>query len=145
MQIKFKKTRKHAIIPTKAYESDAGFDLTACDWDINTAKGHYTYYTGIALEIPHGYVGLIFPRSSICSTSLILTNSVGVIDAGYRGEIELRFTESNSNQRSCNRVYNCGERIAQLVIVALPSIELIESETLSASERETKGFGSSGK
>lgn len=140
MQIKFKKLHQAAKIPTKAHPSDAGFDLTAVS--VEAHDDIFTYGTGIAVEIPEGHVGLLFPRSSIADYStLTLTNSVGVIDSGYRGEIKAKF-RINYNVRT--RYYEIGERIAQLIILPIPDITFVEAEELSDSDRGTGGYGSSG-
>ncbi len=101
-----------------------------------------TYGFGIALEIPRGYVGLIFPRSSVRKYDLSLTNSVGVIDSGYRGEIQATFKKTNGQD---SFKYNTGERGAQMIMMPHPNIELIEFKDLSSSERGEGGFGSTGK
>ncbi len=138
LQIKFKKVRENAVAPKIANHGDAGADLTAIsvDYDINNI---ITYGTGIAVEIPEGYVGLIFPRSSIYKKQLILSNSVGVIDCGYRGEIKFKFRGDRESD-----VYKIGDRIGQLVIMPIPSVEWQESEELTDSVRGEGGFGSTG-
>ena len=95
--------------------------------------------TGIALEIPEGYVGLVFPRSSISNTRHMLRNSVGVIDSGYRGEIKLRFSVDDSDKK-----YKIGDKIGQIVFVEIPQVTLVEASELDSSERATGGFGSTG-
>ena len=137
VNIKIKKLHKDAVIPTKAHTTDAGCDLyaTSCHYD----NGLIIYGTGIAVEIPEGYVGLVFPRSSIANTHLTLSNSVGVIDSGYRGEVMAKFRKGGS------RGYNVGERIAQLIILPYPEVVFEEAEELSESDRGTGGYGSSGK
>lgn len=90
MEVKIKLLDKNACVPLKAHESDAGFDLYATS-RVFDEKGNAVYGTGIAMEIPKGYVGLLFPRSSISRTDLSLTNAVGVVDSGYRGEIYFKF------------------------------------------------------
>ena len=139
MTIKFKKLHPAAVIPKIAKVGDAGADLTAIEKEMDNYSGQIIYRTGIAVEIPEGHVGLIFPRSSIYKTSLSLTNSVGVIDSGYRGELTFRF-------RGYYQVaYNVGDRIGQLVILPLPLVEYEEVEELSTTERGEDGFGSTGK
>ena len=137
LNIKIKRLHKDAVIPTKAHATDAGCDLyaTSCHYD----NGLIIYGTGIAVEIPEGYVGLVFPRSSIANTHLTLSNSVGVIDSGYRGEVMAKFRKGGS------RGYNVGERIAQLIILPYPEVVFEEAEELSESDRGTGGYGSSGK
>lgn len=138
MKVKFKRLHPDAVIPTYAKSGDAGLDLTAVGAELET---HYIkYLTGLAIDIPAGYVGLIFPRSSIYKYTLSLANAVGIIDSGYRGEISLIFKENpNLSQR-----YSLGDRVGQLVILPYPTIEPIESDTLSDTVRSTTGFGSSG-
>jgi len=126
-------------MPTRAHESDAGFDLYVNSYNFGET-GLAEYRFGIAIEIPAGYVGLIFPRSSIKNYSLRLSNSVGVIDSGYRGEIKAVF-DYIVNSRY---LYNCGDRAAQLVILKIPEVELIDAQELSESERGKGGYGSSG-
>lgn len=94
MKVKIKKVHSDAVIPTYATEGDAGLDLTAVSVEYDRDINKIVYKTGLAIEIPEGYVGLLFPRSSICKYPLTLTNSVGVIDSGYRGEIMLKFDTS---------------------------------------------------
>ena len=155
MEIKIKKLTENAVIPHKANPTDAGFDLTATSCTMDE-YGSMVYGTGIAVEIPEGYVGLVFPRSSICKHDLMLTNSVGVIDSGYRGEIIAKFKPTDSfnfydcdiiaeGPVGCNNIYGIGERIAQLIIMPIPKIEFVEADELSDSERGEGGFGSSGK
>lgn len=142
MKIRFKKLTEKAVMPTKAHATDAGFDLTATSRTIDTA-GNFVYGTGIAVEIPEGYMGLVFPRSSIAKYTLLLTNSVGVIDSGYRGEIMAKFCDNKLTARG--EVYEVGERIAQLIILPYPAIEFEEVAELSTSDRGVGGYGSTGK
>jgi dUTP pyrophosphatase len=102
---------------------------------------YYEYLTGIAIEIPEGYVGLMFPRSSISKTKQILSNHVGVIDSGFRGEIRFRFKKLAWDNGD---LYDVGDKIGQLVIMPIPAIELVEVDELSDSERGEGGFGSTG-
>lgn len=141
--VKFKKLHLSAVTPTKAHPTDAGFDITAIamQWDEN--QTFLEYSTGIALEIPVGYVGLIFQRSSVSKVSQILSNCVGVIDSGYRGEIKFRFKDFVCGVPQ--RRYSVGEKIGQLIIMPIPYTELIEVENLSESDRGNGGFGSTGK
>ena len=139
MIVKFKKLNRIAITPRKAYRGDAGFDLTAVSSE-DLPNGKIRYGTGIAVEIPEGYVGLVFPRSSIFRFGLTLSNSVGVIDSGYRGEIMAVFRHTPGEL-----AYQVGDRIAQLVIMPIPEIELQETDELSESLRGMGGYGSSGR
>lgn len=146
MEVKFKKLSDKAVTPTYAYDGDAGLDLTAVgvNSEINEC-GQFVivYHTGLALEIPKGYVGLLFPRSSIANKSLVLTNCVGVIDSNYRGEILAKF--KNTTGDSVPAVYPIGAKIAQLIIMPYPTINLIESDELSKTKRGEGGYGSSDK
>jgi dUTP pyrophosphatase len=140
--VNFKKIHPLAKTPQKAHDNDAGYDIFAIDLVHPSGEDTGRYIeisTGICMEIPNGYVGLIFPRSSISKTKHYLRNSVGVIDAGYRGEIKLRFSYDDSSTS-----YITGDKIAQIVFIKLPEISLKESNELSDSERSLGGFGSTG-
>lgn len=144
MQLKFKKLSEKAVLPVRAHKTDAGMDLTATSitTQINECgQLMLVYHTDLAVEIPEGYVGLLFPRSSVYKKSLAQTNSVGVIDAGYRGEIMAVFKTTTDVVPA---VYKEGERFAQLVIVPIPEIEIVEAEELSESDRGENGYGSTG-
>lgn len=138
--VRVKKLHPDAVIPKYAKPGDAAMDLTAVSKEWDAEKEKLVYGTGLAFEIPEGHVGLIFPRSSICKTFLSLSNSVGVIDSGYRGEIKFFFNPGHRPFKS----YEIGDRIGQIMIIPYPHVELLESSELSNSERGTGGFGSSG-
>lgn len=210
MNIKFQKLAPNAVIPTRAHATDAGFDLTATSRHFDE-YGAVVYGTGIALAIPDGYVGLVFPRSSISKFDLTVANAVGVIDSGYRGEILVKFkpallycdnivirdpdnlptepdafcgsvqTDPDTQSVSARgldstffgkyptilsgrattefewghgtktlttmdmRIYNVGERIAQLIIMPLPEVTFEETDTLEHGERGANGYGSTGR
>ncbi len=141
MELKVKKLHNDAIIPSYAKDGDAGMDLVATQI-INEEVFQITYGTGLAMEISEGHVGLVFPRSSIRKTDLSLTNCVGVIDSGYRGEIQATFRKERG---IASRKYNVGERIAQIIILPYPKVSFIEVNELSNTERGEGGFGSTGK
>jgi dUTP pyrophosphatase len=141
MKVKIKKLSSDAIIPTYAKASDAGLDLVATSI-ISGTPTQITYGLGISLEIPDGFVGLVFPRSSIRNYDLALTNSVGVIDSGYRGELQATFKKTKGLE---SKIYEVGERVVQIIIIPHPSIEFIEVEELTTTERGEGGFGSTGK
>lgn len=143
MEVKIKKLHEDAVIPKYAKPGDAGMDLTAVSMKIDE-YGNICYGTGLAFEIPEGYVGLVFPRSSNCKKGIILTNCVGVIDSGYRGEVSFKFKEIALGNFS-KVTYKVGDRIGQIIIMPYPRIEFIEVEELSETERGTKGYGSTGK
>ena len=151
MKVKIKKLYKDSILPTKAHATDAGYDLYAHSKSYDD-NGNVVYGSGVAMEIPQGYVGLVFPRSSNAKKDLILSNSVGVIDSGFRGEILFKFKPSNVIEKpdlayipeSISK-YEIGERIGQIIIMPYPDVEFVEVEELSDSERGDGGYGSSGK
>lgn len=151
MEIKIKKLQEDAVIPSYASAGDAGMDLTAVNAIIAENGEYIEYGTGLSIEIPEGYVGLLFPRSSVSKTTLTLANSVGVIDSGYRGEIKLRFKDSELKKYSdgewyaSETAYEVGYKVGQLIILPYPKIEFVETEELVETERGEGGFGSTGK
>lgn len=145
MDVKIKKLNPDAVIPSYAKPGDAGMDLTAVSYDYDYEHDNHVYGTGLAIEIPEGYVGLLFPRSSNRKTMAYMTNHVGVIDSGYRGEIFITFKNRDDNRQKLNTVpYGIGSKVAQLIIMPYPQINLIESDELSETERGTGGHGSTG-
>jgi dUTP pyrophosphatase len=164
MKVRVKKLHPNATIPTRALSGDAGLDLTATSYE--EKNGRHVYGTGLAIEIPEGFVGLIFPRSSICKQDLRLSNCVGVIDAGYRGEIKFFFEGDGMTPRGSEDItraywdastdeevyksgpapllYKVGDRIGQMIIMPFPKVELEEAKELSDTTRGQGGFGSSG-
>jgi len=138
MKIKIKKIHPDAVIPKYAKKGDAGMDLTAVDVVADGAT--LTYKTGIAIEIPPWHVGLLFPRSSVYKTGQTLTNCVGVIDSGYRGEIMMKYTLS-----PYQREYDIGDRVGQIIIMPYPRIDFEEVEELTATDRGQNGYGSTGR
>ena len=144
MKIKVKRLSPNATVPTKAYAGDACFDLTAAAVDDFSRDGITTQVLvgfGIALEIPEGYTGRVFARGSIYGKKLRLSNAVGVIDSGYRGELQAVF---DTRPGLDTDIYKKGERCAQIMFVKLPEVEFEEVDELSPSERGGGGFGSSG-
>ena len=161
MEVKIKRLHPDAVIPRYAKAGDAGMDLTAVRVSIDE-YGNICYGTGLAFEIPEGYVGLIFPRSSNCKKGIILTNCVGVIDSGYRGEVSFKFrptphkafdllksvkgySEYTMERHSFEKTYNIGDRVGQMIIMPYPQIEFVEADELSKTERGSNGYGSSGR
>lgn len=170
--IKVKKTNPNAIIPFYQKDGDAGLDLTAVTRQYDKETSIFTYGTGLSLEIPDGYVGLVFPRSSLSKKDLILTNHVGVVDSGYRGEITFKFkpnidflneveneflSENTLNfyktehdkiygRKSYIDVYAVGERIGQIIIMPYPKVSFVDikDEELSETDRGDGGYGSTG-
>ena len=144
MQVKIKKLNPNAVIPTYAKPGDGGMDLVATSIISDTPE-QITYGMGVALEIPEGFVGLVFPRSSVRNTDLSLSNCVGVIDSKYRGELQATFNKKNVAHIDGGYIYMVGDRVAQIMILPYPPIEFKEVEELSNSERGEGGFGSTGK
>ena len=147
LNVKIKRLNPNAVIPQYAKPGDAGMDLVATsqEFEKNAAGRRLQVYgTGLAFEIPEGYVGLIFPRSSIAKTELSLTNCVGVIDSGYRGEVKFKFAIDGESRATNEGTYKIGDRIGQIIIMPFPQVNFEEVTELSDSERGTGGFGSSG-
>jgi dUTP pyrophosphatase len=141
--VKVKKLHENSVIPSYSKPGDAGMDLTITSI-LSETKTHVTYGFGVAMEIPFGYVGLVFPRSSIRNYDLALTNCVGVIDSGYRGEIQGTFKKNNWLKQDASEKYNVGDRGVQIIILPYPQVFMVESDELSDTERGTGGFGSTG-
>lgn len=147
VHVRFKKLHPDAKAPYQATPGSAGFDLTAVSrlrinrkGKIDDRGSRLRYGTGLAVEIPAGHVGLVFPRSSVYKTGLLLTNCVGVIDSDYRGEITAVFSTGSTCQ-----IYNVGDRICQLVIMPIPAVKFEQAEELTETERGAGGYGSTGK
>lgn len=144
MEIKFKKLDPRAVAPVRAHNTDAGYDLVATrvTTEINECgQLILVYHTDLAFEIPEGYFGLLVPRSSISKKSLTLTNTPGIIDAGYRGEVMGKF---RSTTDVVPAVYREGDRFAQLLILPIPEVTFTEAFELSDSDRGEGGYGSTG-
>jgi dUTP pyrophosphatase len=138
--VKVKKLSDNAVIPSYSKVGDAGMDLTITR-EIENTSFSVSYGFGISMEIPKNFVGLVFPRSSVRNQDLILSNCVGVIDSGYRGEIQATFKKTNGLD---SIKYKVGERGAQIIILPYPQVKMVESDELSDTERGTGGFGSTG-
>lgn len=156
--LKIKKLHPDAVIPKYKTEGAAGLDLTAIDMEIrleplgviDNSRGLeetiynqlYIYKTGLAIEIPKGWKGAIYPRSSIRETSLNLRNCVGIIDSDYRGEVTITFDQ---HTHTTVGLYKIGDRIAQMVLEESPQFEIQEVEELSETSRGSGGHGSTGR
>jgi dUTP pyrophosphatase len=146
LKVNIKKLGDLAVTPTYSRHGDAGMDLTATSkW--YDKSGNVCYGTSLAFEIPHGYVGLLFPRSSNTKKDLILGNSVGVIDSGYRGEVVFKFKSTIFNEETMRYEYGYseyaeGDRIGQIIIMPYPQIEFNLVDELSTTDRGIGGFGS---
>lgn len=171
MEVKVKRLSENAVIPMYGKPGDAGMDLTATSRYFD-AEGNVVYGTGLAFEIPEGHVGLIFPRSSNAKKDLVLTNSVGVVDSGYRGEVMFKFKPvpffadegygegedssyfdftvtpgsrfGDSYEYSID-LYEVGDRVGQIIIMPYPQVVFVESEDLAPTLRGEGGFGSTGR
>ena len=145
MTVKVKKLSENAVLPQKAHKSDAGFDLTVSriTTELNeVGELIIVYHTDLCMEIPEGYFGALFSRSSVSRKPLSQTNAVGVVDSGYRGEIVAKFR--STVPAVVPSVYKEGERFAQLVILPVPDIDMVEADTLGDSDRGEAGLGSTG-
>jgi dUTP pyrophosphatase len=138
MKIKYQLLANDAKCPFRASEMAAGYDLYAFSYSFH--EHTVTYHTKVAMEIPKGYTGLLFPRSSVYKTGMHLANSVGVIDSDYRGEIMFKYYVND-----WQTIYEKGERVGQIVIVPTPDIEFELTDMLSDTLRSGGGFGSTGK
>jgi len=136
LKIKIKKLKKEAVIPKYALEGDAGMDVVAITK--NETEKYVEYGTGLAFEIPKNYVCLIFPRSSVCNKDLILSNCVGVLDSGYRGELRLRFKKVGKE------TYNIGDKVGQIIILPFPNVIFEKADNLGSTQRGENGYGSTG-
>lgn len=154
MKVKIKKLVPEAVIPAYAKPGDAGMDLTAVKVEYDRVSKCFIYHSGLAFEVPEGHVMLLFPRSSNRKTEAYLTNSVGVIDSGYRGEVMACFKRRDNDVFPEHKdtfiiehqaPYKVGDRFAQVMIVPYPQIEFEESDELSDTERGAGGYGSTGK
>lgn len=149
LQVNIKKLSDNAAIPTYAKDGDAGMDLTATSKSYDE-HGNVVYGTSLAFEIPKGYVGLLFPRSSNTKKDLILGNSVGVLDSGYRGEVVFKFKLHHKLWHDYSgdldikdlQDYEIGDRIGQIIIMPYPQVTFNIVDELSSSDRGIGGFGS---
>ena len=143
MELKFKKLNEKAVLPTRSHSTDAGLDLTTYGFTQEvdaSGKLVLVYHTGLAVEIPEGYMGLLFMRSSVATKSVTMTNCVGIIDSGFRGEIIGKFKITTD---SIPTVYQEGERVMQLVVMPYQQFEPVFADELSDGDRGEKGYGSS--
>jgi dUTP pyrophosphatase len=141
IELAFQRLREDAIVPVRAYTGDAGLDLAACD-RVELGPGERAVVgTGLAVAIPEGYAGFVQPRSGLASRhGISVVNAPGLIDSGYRGEVRVVLLNTD---RAESFVVEPGMRIAQLVVLEVPQLELVETEELPESERGIRGFGSS--
>lgn len=140
VKVKVKKLDPQAVMPKRGTAGSAGWDLTALTVNEDAAGLPVVHYgTGLAFEIPEGYAGFIFPRSSCYKYGMDLTNCVGVIDSDYRGEVKAVFMDYYGEG------YKAGDRIGQIIIMPVPEVEFEEAESLSETARGRGGYGSTGR
>jgi dUTP pyrophosphatase len=141
IELPIKKLREDAVVPMRAYDGDAGMDLSSCE-RVELGPGERALVpTGLAVAIPEGYAGYVQPRSGLAAKhGISMVNTPGLIDSGYRGEVLVLLLNTD---RTETFVVEPGMRIAQLVVLEIPGIDPIEVEELPASERGVRGFGSS--
>ena len=144
LEVKFKRIVTHAFDPEYSTEGSAGLDLRALYSRYDMENDYIEYDTGLSVEIPEGYLGLLLARSSVSKTPHILANCVGLIDSDYRGEIKFRFKNINTENKDFI-TYEFGDKIGQLVIIPYPKISVVMSDSLTDTERNTGGFGSTGR
>ena len=141
VEVLITRVRPDAVVPARAYDGDAGLDLSACD-RVELAPGERALVrTGLAVAIPEGYAGYVQPRSGLAAQhGISIVNTPGLVDSGYRGELLVNLVNHDPAEAF---VVEPGMRIAQLVILPVPAVELVEVDELPASERGVRGFGSS--
>jgi dUTP pyrophosphatase len=141
IELPVQRLREDAVVPARAYVGDAGLDLAACERVELGPGDRATVGTGLAVAIPDGYAGFVQPRSGLAARhGLTIVNAPGLIDSGYRGEVQVVLLNTD---RSESFAVEPGMRIAQLVVLAVPELELRETAELPESERGVRGFGSS--
>ena len=142
LQLAIKRVRAGAVVPERAYAGDAGLDLAACE-RVELAPGARALVpTGVAVAIPEGYAGYVQPRSGLAAKhGISIVNTPGLVDSGYRGELLVNLVNHDGDETF---VVEPGMRIAQLVVLPVPPVELVEVDELPESERGRSGFGSSG-
>lgn len=140
VDVKIRKVHPDAVLPKRAHPTDAGMDVTAISMEMT--EDYIEYDTGLQFQLPAGYVMLIFPRSSNSKKDLLMCNSVGVLDAGYTGNLKFRFKLTTEGYTE--KIYNPGDKIGQIVILPYPEINFIETEEFDETDRGSGGFGSTG-
>lgn len=138
IDVKIRKVHPDAVIPFRAHATDAGMDVTAISMEMT--EDYVEYDTGLQFQLPESYAMLIFPRSSNSKKDLLLCNSVGILDAGYTGNLKLRFKLTTEGYTE--KIYNPGDKVGQIMIIPYPEINFIETEVFNETERGDGGFGS---
>jgi dUTP pyrophosphatase len=141
IELRIMRLRDDAVVPARAYDGDAGLDLAACE-RVELGPGERTMVpTGLAVAIPEGYAGFVQPRSGLAARhGISIVNTPGLVDSGYRGELKVLLLNTDASEPF---VVEPGMRIAQLVVVPVPGLHLVEVDALPESERGVRGFGSS--
>lgn len=141
IELPIQRLRPDAVVPGRAYSGDAGLDLSSCE-RVELAPGERALVpTGLAVAIPEGYAGFVQPRSGLAAKhGISIVNTPGLVDSGYRGELLVNLVNTDSRDAF---IVEPGMRIAQLVILPIPELELVEVDELPVSERGVRGFGSS--
>lgn len=140
-EVAIRRLRPDAVVPDRAYAGDAGLDLAACECVVLGPGQREVVGTGLAVAIPEGYAGFVQPRSGLAARhGITIVNTPGLVDAGYRGEIRVILLNTDRDEAF---TVEPGMRIAQLVVVPVSAVELVEVEELPESERGVRGFGSS--
>ena len=141
IELRVQRLRPEAVVPKRAYSGDAGLDLSSCE-RVELAPGERALVsTGLAVAIPEGYAGFVQPRSGLATKhGISIVNTPGLVDSGYRGELLVNLVNTDTREPF---VVEPGMRIAQLVILPIPELELVEVDELPESERGVRGFGSS--
>ena len=140
VDVKIRKVHPDAVLPKRAHPTDAGMDVTAISMEMT--EDYIEYDTGLQFQLPADYVMLIFPRSSNSKKDLLMCNSVGVLDAGYTGNLKFRFKLTTEGYTE--KIYNPGDKIGQIIILPYPEINFIETEEFDETDRGSGGFGSTG-
>lgn len=143
IELPVRRLRPDAVVPARAYDGDAGLDLTSCERVVLEPGKRAVVHTGLAVAIPDGYAGFVQPRSGLAARNgLTIVNTPGLVDSGYRGEVLVVLLNTDREQAF---VVEPGMRIAQLVVMPIPTLEPVEVEELPESERGARGYGSSGR
>ena len=157
IEVKIKRLSEKAVLPKKAFPTDGGYDMYATSIEFDD-YGNIVYGLGWAFEIPEGYVGLLFPRSSTSKFDINMQNSIGLIDCHFRGEVKAKYRPTSTQpvrgaktncievyQANTAEIYEVGDKVAQMVFIKLPETELKEVEELSKTDRGEGGWGHTGR
>ena len=141
MEVAFRKLRDDAVVPSRAYDGDAGLDLASCERVVLAPGERAMVGTGLAVAVPDGYAGFVQPRSGLAARhGITIVNTPGLVDSGYRGELRVVLLNTDAREPF---VVEPGMRIAQLVVVPVAAAEPVEVDELPETERGVRGFGSS--